>query len=122
MKILSPDTSEGRLAGKFAVCDAVSASIGVNTQFENGRRVALVLLADAHDANGFVVTLLKSEGLKINLMRKEKKSNLSKAKKGESDIDIQQLADNLKRSPAERIRRHQSALNLKTKLRKAKRL
>ena len=53
-------------------------------------------------------------------MQKEAKSNLGEVKKGESDIDIQQLADNLKRSPAERIKRHQSALNLAMKLRKAK--
>lgn len=36
-------------------------------------------------------------------------------------IDIQQLMDNLKRTPAERIRRHQMALNAVEKLRKAKR-
>ena len=35
-------------------------------------------------------------------------------------IDIQQLMDNLKRTPAERIRRHQMALNAVKKLRKAK--
>ena len=36
-------------------------------------------------------------------------------------IDVQQLMDNLKRTPAERIRRHQMALNAVEKLRKAKR-
>ena len=35
-------------------------------------------------------------------------------------IDIFMLKDNLKRSPAERIRRHQIALNTVEKLRKAK--
>ena len=35
-------------------------------------------------------------------------------------IDVQQLMDNLKRTPAERIRRHQMALNAVEKLRKAK--
>lgn len=35
-------------------------------------------------------------------------------------IDVQQLMDNLKRNPAERIRRHQMALNAVEKLRKAK--
>jgi len=35
-------------------------------------------------------------------------------------IDVQQIMDNLKRSPAERIRRHQMALNALEKLRKAK--
>lgn len=35
-------------------------------------------------------------------------------------IDIQALIDNLKRTPAERIRRHQIALNTANMLRKAK--
>ena len=35
-------------------------------------------------------------------------------------IDVQKLMDNLKRTPAERIRRHQMALNAVEKLRKAK--
>ena len=35
-------------------------------------------------------------------------------------IDIHQLMDNLKRTPAERIRRHQMALNAVKKLRKPK--
>jgi hypothetical protein len=35
-------------------------------------------------------------------------------------IDISMLIDNLKRSPAERIRRHQIALNTVKSLRKAK--
>jgi len=35
-------------------------------------------------------------------------------------VDISILTDNLKRSPAERIRRHQIALNTAQKLRKAK--
>jgi len=35
-------------------------------------------------------------------------------------IDISMLLDNIKRSPAERIRRHQIALNTALKLRKAK--
>lgn len=35
-------------------------------------------------------------------------------------IDIQMLIDNLKRTPAERIRRHQIALNTANRLRKAK--
>ena len=35
-------------------------------------------------------------------------------------IDISMLIDNLKRSPAERIRRHQIAINTAQKLRKAK--
>jgi hypothetical protein len=35
-------------------------------------------------------------------------------------IDIQMLADNLARTPAERIRRHQIALDLFNALRKAK--
>lgn len=38
----------------------------------------------------------------------------------EYGIDISMLIDNLKRSPAERIRRHQIALNTAKKLRKAK--
>jgi hypothetical protein len=37
-------------------------------------------------------------------------------------IDISILIDNLKRSPAERIKRHQIALNTAIKLRKAKRI
>lgn len=37
-------------------------------------------------------------------------------------IDVSMLADNLKRSVTERIRRHQIALNTVEKLRKAKRL
>jgi hypothetical protein len=37
-------------------------------------------------------------------------------------IDVSMLADNLKRSVTERIRRHQIALNTAVKLRKAKRL
>ncbi|HEW79729.1 MAG TPA: hypothetical protein ENH34_07195 [Phycisphaerales bacterium] len=35
-------------------------------------------------------------------------------------IDISMLIDNIKRSPTERIRRHQIALNIVEKLRKAK--
>jgi hypothetical protein len=35
-------------------------------------------------------------------------------------IDVSMLADNLKRTPAERIRRHQVALNTAEKLRKAR--
>jgi hypothetical protein len=35
-------------------------------------------------------------------------------------IDVSMLADNLKRTPAERIRRHQIALNTAEKLRKAR--
>jgi hypothetical protein len=38
----------------------------------------------------------------------------------EFGIDIEALKDNLKRSPAERIRRHQIALNIVEKLRRAK--
>jgi hypothetical protein len=38
------------------------------------------------------------------------------------DIDMQMLKDNLKRSYAERIRRHQIALETMEKLQKAKRL
>lgn len=38
------------------------------------------------------------------------------------DIDMQMLKDNLKRSYAERIRRHQIALDTMEKLQKAKRL
>lgn len=37
-------------------------------------------------------------------------------------IDVSMLADNLKRSVTERIKRHQTALNTAKKLRKAKRL
>ena len=37
-------------------------------------------------------------------------------------IDVSMLADNLRRSVAERLRRHQIALNMAEKLRKAKRL
>ena len=36
-------------------------------------------------------------------------------------IDIQMLTDNLRRTPAKRIRRHQIALNTAKKLRKARR-
>lgn len=35
-------------------------------------------------------------------------------------MDVSMLADNLKRTPAERIRRHQIALNTAEKLRKAR--
>ena len=38
----------------------------------------------------------------------------------EHGVDIQMLIDNLNRTPAERIRRHQNALNMAQKLRKAK--
>jgi len=37
-------------------------------------------------------------------------------------IDVSMLADNLRRSVTDRIRRHQNALNTAEKLRKAKRL
>jgi hypothetical protein len=37
-------------------------------------------------------------------------------------IDISMLIDNIRRSPAERIRRHQIALNTVKSLRKAKRI
>ena len=40
----------------------------------------------------------------------------------EFGIDIEALKDNLKRSPAERIRRHKIALNSIEKLRRAKRV
>jgi hypothetical protein len=40
----------------------------------------------------------------------------------EFGIDIEALTDNLKISPAERIRRHQIALNTVEKLRRAKRV
>jgi hypothetical protein len=40
----------------------------------------------------------------------------------EFGIDIEALKDNLRRSPAERIRRHQIALNTIEKLRRAKRV
>jgi hypothetical protein len=36
-------------------------------------------------------------------------------------IDISMLIDNINRSPSERIRRHQAALNIAEMLRKAKR-
>lgn len=65
MKILSLDTSEGRLAGRFAVCDVVSVNIGANTESENGPLAANIPLADALDAGGFAVTLLKSENLNL---------------------------------------------------------
>jgi len=38
----------------------------------------------------------------------------------DNGIDVQSLIDNLKRAPAERIRRHQIALNTVNMLRKAK--
>ncbi len=37
-------------------------------------------------------------------------------------IDVSMLSDNLKRTPAERIKRHQAALNTVLKLRKASRI
>ncbi len=40
----------------------------------------------------------------------------------EFGIDVSALIDNLRRSPAERIRRHQIALNSVEKLRRAKRV
>lgn len=40
----------------------------------------------------------------------------------EYGIDISMLIDNIRRSPAERIRRHQIALNTVKSLRKAKRI
>jgi hypothetical protein len=40
----------------------------------------------------------------------------------EFGIDIEALKDNLRRSPAERIRRHQIALNTAEKLHRAKRV
>ena len=55
-------------------------------------------------------------------MSKEAKSKISEVKSGGIDVDIQQLIDNFKRSPAERIKRHQSALNLAIKLSRAKRV
>jgi len=40
----------------------------------------------------------------------------------EFGIDVSAIIDNLKRSPAERMRRHQIALNTVEKLRRAKRV
>ena len=60
---------------------------------------------------------------------KEKQNRRRKITKRQKDaiqaiidygIDVSMLADNLKRTPAERIRRHQIALNTAEKLRKAR--
>jgi hypothetical protein len=51
-------------------------------------------------------------------MRLERKRK-SQSKKTESDLEVQTLLDNLKRTPAERIRRHQIALDTMKKLQKA---
>jgi hypothetical protein len=48
----------------------------------------------------------------------KRKSNKRKVRR--PDIDMQMLKDNLKRSYAERIRRHQIALETMQKLQKAK--
>jgi len=59
------------------------------------------------------------------------KKGLSKSKSGNTrrqnqpdfpDVDIEMLKENLKRTPAERIRRHQIALNTVKKLRKAEQI
>ena len=58
------------------------------------------------------------------ISEKQKLQNLTKIPEVqaaiEHGIDISMLIDNLKRTPAERIRRHQNALNMAQKLRKAK--
>jgi hypothetical protein len=62
---------------------------------------------------------------------KSDKGNKDKGHSGQADpiqaaieygIDVSMLVDNLHRSVTERIRRHQVALNMTKKLRKAKRL
>jgi hypothetical protein len=64
-----------------------------------------------------------------SMTAKEKHSQNKKTVKQQKDpiqaasdygIDVSMLADNLKRTPAERIRRHQIALNTAEKLRKAR--
>ncbi len=54
--------------------------------------------------------------------QKKRKNNYPKEVQAAIDygIDIDALIANLKRTPAERIRRHQIALNTALKLRKAK--
>ena len=54
---------------------------------------------------------------------KEQSNNRQQANRPELlDLDIEMLKDNLKRTPAERIRRHQIALNTVKKLRKAEKI
>jgi hypothetical protein len=66
-----------------------------------------------------------------NMVVKPSKNKRSRGKSRQTDpiqaaidygIDISMLIDNLKRTPTERIRRHQAALETIEKLRKAKRL
>ena len=65
------------------------------------------------------------------MSKKSDKGNINKGTARQMDpiqaaidygIDVSMLADNLKRSVTERIKRHQIALNTANKLRKAKRL
>jgi len=57
-------------------------------------------------------------------LKRTKAGSVSEAKElkraEDCGIDLTMLIDNLKRSPAERIRRHQIALNTIEKLRRAK--
>ena len=62
----------------------------------------------------------KMKKLKHKVKAARKKEPISAAR--DYGIDIDMLRDNLKRSVAERIRRHQIALNTLRKLRKAKRI
>jgi hypothetical protein len=78
------------------------------------------------------VLLLHVKALIIQVMAEKSNKNVNHRNKSRrSDpvriaadygIDVSMLADNLKRSVTERIRRHQIALNTAEKLRKAKRL
>lgn len=61
---------------------------------------------------------------KLNMSKRKGAAEQTDAVQAAIDcgIDISMIVDNLQRSVAERIRRHQIALNTAEKLRKAKRL
>jgi len=83
------------------------------------------------DPQGFFIEWPHTKGYDdcVTKMRKQK-SEISRTLQQTDEvkaaidygIDVSMLIDNIKRSPAERIRRHQIALNTAQKLRRAKHL
>jgi len=78
----------------------------------------LILKARVFDA-GFFLGGLEACGYDDTMATKKKGTDAIKAA-ADYGIDISMLRDNLNRTPAERIKRHQAAFDAVKKLRKAK--
>ena len=70
--------------------------------------------------------MLILQNMAAKIKQSRHRNNLRQPKKIQAaidyGIDVSAIIENLKRTPAERIRRHQIALNTAEKLRKAKRI